>query len=118
MAKKKSVAPKPRILSVTPSEQKAREDFVESGKPVRKRRRTSSAAATSKSSERKKSGVQKVKKARSGRPPLEEERVQMTIYLPRDLRNKLRKRALEESIEKDRKVPETDVVIEALIAHL
>lgn len=113
MAKKKSVAPKPRILSVTPEEQKARETFVESGKPTRKRSRK-----TSKSREVKKLKIQEVKNPRTGRPPLEEERVQMTIYLPRDLRNKLRRRALEESISKDRKVPETDIVIEALISHL
>ncbi len=42
----------------------------------------------------------------------------MTIYLPRNFRNKLRRRALDESISKDRKVPETDIVIKALIAHL
>lgn len=112
MAKKKSVAPKPRILSVSTAEQKAREDFVDSGKPVRKRKKTSGTL------ERKKSQSHGVKKSKLGRPPLEEERVQMTIYLPRDIRNKLRRRALEESISKDRKVPETDIVIEALIAHL
>ena len=112
MAKKKSVAPKPRILSVSTAEQKAREDFVDSGKPVRKRKK---AAGTS---ELKKSKSHDVKKPKIGRPPLEEERVQMTIYLPRNIRNKLRRRALDESISKDRKVPETDIVIEALIAHL
>jgi len=114
MAKKKSVAPKPRILDVSPAEQKARESFVDSGRPVRKRK----AKKTSGSPDSKKSGSQKVKRPRTGRPPLEEERVQMTIYLPRDVRNKLRRRALDESISKDRKVPETDLVIEALVAYL
>jgi len=112
MAKKKGVAPKPRIISVSPAVQKAREDFVESGRPSRKRKKTSKSHAV------RKSESQTVKKSRGGRPPLEEERVQMTIYLPRDIRNKLRKRALEESIAKDRKVPETDVVIAALTSHL
>jgi len=113
MAKKKSIAPKPRIIPVTPEEQKAREAFVDSGKPSRRR-----AKKHSKSLDVRKSKNQKSKKPGVGRPPLEEERVQMTIYLPRDLRNKLRRRALEESISKDRKVPETDIVIEALISHL
>ena len=114
MAKKKSVAPKPRILSVSPAEQKARESFVDSGRPVRK----SKPKKTAKTPDAKNAKSQEVKKSKMGRPPLEEERVQMTIYLPRDVRNKLRRRALDESISKDRKVPETDIVIEALVAYL
>jgi len=111
-SKKKSVAPKPQILPLSSDDKRARERFVEDGKPTRKRQKK-----TAKLSKVKKSQSPRGTE-RTGRPPLEEERVQMTTYLPQYLRDKLRERSLTESIAKGRRVPETDIVIEALIAYL